>query len=308
MINIYVKLFNIVLNTAIIPESWTMGIINPIYKNKGAESDANNYRPITLLSCLGKFFTAIINSRLQKYTESHNIINDYQTGFRSGFSTVDNMFILHSLIQILQKKKKKLFCAFIDLKQAFDTIWRSGLWSKLINNNINGKCLNLIKSMYANIKSCVAVNGHKSNYFPSNIGVRQGENLSPILFSLYLNDLHSFILNSGNVNGIKLEEEEFDNNLINYLKLFILLYADDTVIVSESAEDLQNALNTYSVYCNSWKLKLNTSKTKVLIFSKGRQRLYNFKFENENIETVSEYKYLGIFFNRSGSFLIQKNI
>ena len=149
MKHIYVKLFNLILNTSIIPESWTIGIINPIYKNKGTESDAANYRPITLLSCLGKFFTAIINSRLQKYTESHSIINDYQTGFRSGFSTVDNMFILHSLIQILQKKKKKLFCAFIDLKQAFDSIWRAGLWSKLINNNINGKCLNLIKSLYA---------------------------------------------------------------------------------------------------------------------------------------------------------------
>ena len=117
MKNIYLKFFNIVLNTGIVPESWTYGIINPIFKNKGDPKCAENYRPITLLSCMGKLFTSIINTRLQKFVENNNIINDYQTGFRSGFATVDNMFILHKLIQILQNKEKKLFCAFIDLKK-----------------------------------------------------------------------------------------------------------------------------------------------------------------------------------------------
>jgi hypothetical protein len=66
------------------------GIINPKNQNKGDVSDQSNYRPITLLSCMGKLFTAILNMRLQKYTENYNLINEYQAGFRKGFSTLDN--------------------------------------------------------------------------------------------------------------------------------------------------------------------------------------------------------------------------
>ena len=64
MVPIYIKLFNIVFDSGIIPESWTCGVIKPIYKKKGSPEDPSNYRPITLLSCIGKLFTAIINNRL----------------------------------------------------------------------------------------------------------------------------------------------------------------------------------------------------------------------------------------------------
>ena len=84
-----------------------------------------------------------------------------------------------------------------------------------------------------------------SNYFYSNIGVRQGENLSPFLFTIFLNDLETFLSESPNCKGIKLEE-----NMYAFFKLFVLLYADDTVILAESASDLQNALDTYALYCD----------------------------------------------------------
>jgi len=306
MKHIFVKLFNIVLNTGLIPETWTTGMINPIFKDKGDPKCAENYRPITLLSCLGKLFTAVLNIRLQKYADTNNIINDYQAGFRSGYSTTDNIFILHSLIQLQRNSKRKLYCAFIDLKQAFDTVWRAGLWQKLLSYNINGKFFKVIKSMYNGIKSCVTVNGTCSNFFNSNIGVRQGENLSPILFSLYLNDLHSFLQSSDEVNGVNIENTDFNSNINTYLKLYILLYADDTVIVSHSADDLQRALNAYETYCNTWKLTVNSSKSKIVIFSSGRQEQTHFTFNNNPIETMKEYKYLGIFFSRSGSFFQAK--
>ena len=302
MKNVYLKFFNIVLNTGIVPESWTYRIINPIFKNKGDPNSPENYRPITLLSCMGKLFTSIINTRLQMFVENNDIINDFQTGFRSGFSTVDNMFILQTLIQILHNKKKKLFCAFIDLKRAFDTVWRIGLWSKLIKYDVNGKCLKLIKNMYGNIKSAVTVNGTSSNSFPCNIGVRQGENLSPLMFSIYLNDLHDFISNSGIVNGVNINQSELDDTALTFLKLFIILYADDTVIMSESENDLQNALNKYQEYCDIWKLTVNTSKSNILIFSKGRLNNYQFTYQGKTLEIVNEYKYLGVLFSKSGSF------
>ena len=82
MKKIYVKLFNLIFDTGIIPELWTIGIINPIYKNKGDKTKPENYRPITLLSCLGKLFTCILNKRITDYVESNDIINNVQAGFR----------------------------------------------------------------------------------------------------------------------------------------------------------------------------------------------------------------------------------
>ena len=180
-----VNIFNLVFDSGIIPESWTLGMIKPIYKNKGCKSDPANYRPITLISCLGKLFNSILNERLQQYAEEHDLINDCQAGFRKGYSTVDNIFILHSLIELVCKSKRKLYCAFIDLKQAFDRVWRDGLWLKLSQSHINGKCLRIIQNMYNNIKSCILVNNRKTDFFISNIGVRQGENLSPFLFIIF---------------------------------------------------------------------------------------------------------------------------
>ena len=117
MKHVYYKLFKLILK--LIQKLWSSGIIHPIYKNKGDPSIPSNYRPITLLNCLGKLFTSILNIRFNKYTKANHIILDNQAGFRKGFSTTDNMFILHILIQLAFQSKRKLFCAFIDLKTGF---------------------------------------------------------------------------------------------------------------------------------------------------------------------------------------------
>ena len=210
MLPVYVKLFNLAFDTGLIPESWLVGNILPIYKHKGNIQSPENYRPITLLSCLGKLFTAIINKRLNDFSNDKHVISDCQAGFRKGYSTSDNIFIINSLIDLLKSRNKKLFCVFVDFKQTFDTVWRGGLWHKLQNYNINGKCLNVIKNMYANIKSRIKKQEGVSPFFECCAGVRQGENLSPFLFSIFLNDLeHNF--NFEHVPGIncELHSEDF---------------------------------------------------------------------------------------------------
>ncbi|MEW8547414.1 MAG: reverse transcriptase family protein, partial [Candidatus Thiodiazotropha sp.] len=281
------------------------GNILPIYKNKGNINSAENYRPITLLSCFGKLFTAILNTRLNNYVNENGIIDSCQAGFRKGFSTTDNLFILQSLIQIAKTNKSKLYCAFIDFKQAFDTVWRNGLWQKLLNTKINGKCFNFIRNMYSDIKSRIITSEGESAFFPCKTGVRQGENLSPLLFSVYLNDLQHY-LHSNMAPGVICESGE-DDDIVVFLKLFILLFADDTVLFSSNMKDLQATLNIFESYCETWKLKVNTNKTKIMIFSGGRiPKNQKFYFKGQEIEIVNEYKYLGIFLARSGSFLKAK--
>ena len=93
-----------------------------------------------------------------------------------------------------------------------------------------------------------------------------------------------------------------ENEYFMYVKLFILFYADDTAIISESADGLQHALNEFYTYCNQWKLTVSVYKTKVIVFSKGLTPKKKFYFHDKVIESVKEYKYLGILFSRSGSF------
>ena len=95
------------------------------------------------------------------------------------------------------------------------------------------------------------------------------ENLSPFLFNIFLNDLYDFF-SMQNLNGINCTNHALDEDIMVLAKLFILLYADDTVILSESAEDLQLGLKAYEEYCSIWKLEVNIAKTKVLIFSKAK--------------------------------------
>ena len=136
---IYFKLFNLILESGHIPEYWIVGIIKPLYKSKGDRTLPENYRPITILSCMDKRFTAILNSRLNNYLEENNLLNEMQAGFRSSYSTADNIFVIHALIEYLRVRRLKLYCAFIDFQKAFDSVWRVGLWQKLINANVSGR-------------------------------------------------------------------------------------------------------------------------------------------------------------------------
>ena len=297
----YTLLFNRVLEEGIVPESWLNGMILPIYKNKGDSNDPDNYRGITLLSCLGKLFTSVINCRLNKYADRIKLINENQAGFRKKYSTTDHIFLLKNVIDLFLKQKngKKLFCAFIDYRKAFDFVWRSALWYKLKKSGIKGKLFNIILNMYNNIKSCVTINSECSDYFASTSGVRQGENLSPFLFAIFLNDLEDYMIKA-NCNLIEISERNTDL----LLRLIIIMYADDTILLANSAFNLQKGLDELKNYCDKWKLQINSEKTKVLVFSnrKIKKENYNFKLGEDTLEIVDTFKYLGIQFSYNGKF------
>ena len=144
--------------------------------------------------------------------------------------------------------------------------------------------------------------GASSGYFSCEKGVRQGENLSPLLFAIYLNDLENFMNTSG-CKGIEIgvQNDEFTIFLI----LFVILYADDTIIVSDNAKEFQDILNTFNEYCKQWKLKINISKTKIIIFGDYIRLHTNFSFHlaGDVIEIVKDFKYLGVLFTRNGRFV-----
>ena len=307
MKNIYLKLFNTILDTGCFPETWAEGLIVPIYKKKGSKNNPNNYRGITLISCLAKFFTIILNNRLKIVAKW--VISQIQAGFRPGYSTLDHVFSLMCILILYKNYKKNLFIAFIDYQKAFDTIWRAGLWSKLMKEGIGGKFLNVIKDMYAKSKSCVLQNGKTSGYFSSYAGVRQGEILSPLLFAFYINDLEDFF-KSKNISSLS-SLKDISHDVINlmdiemnlYLDLLTLFYADDTILMSETALGLQQALDELLNYCKEWKLTVNQDKTKIIsILNEKKSKMASPKFfyDGKELEIVNEFNYLGVLLTQKG--------
>lgn len=147
--------------------------------------------------------------------------------------------------------------------------------------------------MYENVKSKIKYNNTLSNEYYCTLGVRQGECLSPFLFSMYLNDIEDVFKRSG-MEGID----------IDLVKLFLILYADDIVIFAKSSEELQKSLDKMQEYCRRWKLIVNTAKTKIMIFRKGGQlpNALHFLYDGEVIEIVKTFSYLGVIFTPGGSF------
>ena len=174
-------------------------------------------------------------------------------------------------------KHKKHYCAFIDYRSAFDKIKRPELWQKLISNGINGPILRVIYNLYSEAKSAVMTGDKLTELFPCTIGVRQGENLSPSLFALFVNDLRPYL--SHKVKGLKLLGSicnDLKKNQLNTLEnIFILMYADDTIILAESPSDLQLALNTHNIYCQKWGLCVNAQKTKIVVSLEANVTIVN---------------------------------
>ena len=237
------------------------------------------------MSNLGKLFTTILNLRLLKWSYSNDILTDAQFGFRSGYSTIDAIFCVYSVIQNTFCKGKRLYCCFVDYLKAFDSVNRLCLWYKIAKLGVRGKLLNVLKSMYTSVKACIRFNGFNSEYFSNNLGVMQGEVLSPILFSFYVNDFEQEFINNGDT------PVEFQD-----ITLFLLMYADDMILMSESIDGLQNMLNTLSNYAKKWGLSVNIKKTKIVVFRKGGTIRADEKwvFNNKSIYIVYHFCYLGV--------------
>ena len=166
-------------------------------------------------------------SRYARYFECKS------AGFRKWYSTVDHIFVLNTLIETLTNQKKKFFlCAFIDFSQAFDNVWRIGLWRKLLGPTVQGKFLRVIYNMYSGIKSCDSVNNEYSGYFISNLGGQTGWELSPVLFCIYLNDREDYLSQNRDF-GVATEYQSEETFI--FVKIgVLLLYADDTLLLAES--------------------------------------------------------------------------
>lgn len=201
---------------------------------------------------MGKLFWKILHNRLSKLVEDREILGQIQFGFRKNKRGTDSIVILTQIMEYLKKKKKKGYLAFIDLRKAFDRVWRTGLWKCLPDLGIGNETIRILEQIYDNIRKMVEINSTKTDWFSSKIGVRQGCVMSPLLFSLYIQSIGTKLIDSRK--GITM-----DGTVIP-----ALFFADDMVLFSEKIEDLQQQLETLTETCEEKKLEINYDKTKIM--------------------------------------------
>lgn len=278
---------NIFVNETI-PDSFRKSIIFPLFK-KGDCSMVGNYRGLSFIDTLCKIFTGILLNRINKWIEVNKILHESQAGFRKKYSTVDNIFNLSSIVQLQFNKKEKLYAFFVDFKAAFDTINREALFYKLYAQGMSSKMVRLLKELYRKTTSAVWNGNQISEFFEIRLGVKQGCLLSPTLFALYINDLYDHL-----PGGIHVK-----NSVVK-----LLMYADDLVLVAKDEKTLQVMIDKLVKYCTFWNLIVNLDKSKILVFRKGARLSISEKwyYNNDPIEVVNQYKYLGVLLTYNMSF------
>ena len=147
------KIYNHVYTSGDYPQTWSRGLVCPIYK-VGSRTDSSNYRGISLLNGIGKIFTAILNNRLSEWVEGNDLLPEEQFGFRKNRQAIDCIYILNTVIEKARADYSPLYICYIDLKKAFDKVCHYLLWMKLRSLGISGKFLRILISMHRQEYNC----------------------------------------------------------------------------------------------------------------------------------------------------------
>lgn len=272
---ILTKLFRQSLELGILPDDWRVGRVIPVHKG-GVKSSPGNYRPISLTSIPCKILEHIIYSHLVNFLNSHTFFSPAQHGFRKLLSCETQLLTLTHNLHTSLDHSFPVDCIFFYFSKAFDKVSHRLLLYKLSTLNIDSRVLTWINSFLTNRSQFVHVNGINSRPSPVTSGVPQGSVLGPLLFLIYINDLPSYISSS------------------------VGLFADDCVIYSEVTNDsdvlsLQSDLYSVSRWCDKWQMELNISKCKSMRVSRQNNTCPTYHIKTVALESVSSYKYLGVY-------------
>ena len=275
------EIINISFATGIYPDKLKIAKVIPIFKNKGDQLLVSNYRPISLLSNINKIFEKLVHARLYSFLELHNCIFELQFGFRSEHSTNHALLSLTETIRNALDNSNFAGGIFVDLQKAFDTVDHEILLKKLEHYGVKGVANKWFKSYLTNRQQYVSINGFDSKNLPMNIGVPQGSVLGPLLFLIYINDLHKAIRYS----------------IVHH-------FADDTnlLYINKNLKKLERKMNKDLFSLCTWlranKISLNASKTELIIFRDPRKKITNdlkFKINGKKLVPCKSVKYLGVF-------------
>lgn len=273
------------IDSCIFPSCFKIANVIPVFK-KGDSSDVSNYRPISLLSVLGKVMERCIYKHLNNFLVDNNVITAYQSGFRQGDSAVYQLLDFTQDVFKALDEGKEIRVVFCDISKAFDRVWHNGLLKKLESIGIKGNLLIWFKSYLTNRKQRVVIRDTASSWVNITAGVPQGSILGPLLFIIYINDI------------------------VQEINCKIKLFADDTslyIIVEnpmQASVMLNSDLSKINNWASNWSVTFNPNKTEHMIISrKIIQPFHPSLYMNDVlIQEVETHKHLGVTFSSDFSW------
>jgi hypothetical protein len=271
-------LFQKSIDTCDVPNDWKSANVSPIFK-QGNKIKAENYRPISLTSLIGKLLETIIRNKIVEFLDEHNLLRDSQHGFRIKRSCLTNLLDFYDTLIKQYEEDKAVDVIFLDLQKAFDKVPHERLLVKLYALGIRGNAHKWIKNWLTGRIQRVNIKGIKSDWKPVTSGVPQGSVLGPILFLCYINDI----------------DEGIDG--------YITKFADDTKLMNPASTTkdtsiLQKDLNKISNWAEKWQMKFNANKCKVMHIG-CKNILNDYTMDAVNLKSVERESDLGVIIDKS---------
>ena len=282
------NLFNLCLRKNVFPDPWKKAKVRMLPKPGRDKRQASNYRPISLLSCLGKLFERYIYAHLLEELNAKNFLNVNQAGFVKGRSTQEHVFRLAQGVSNGFKRRDCTLALFLDVKAAFDAVWKNGLKHKINQIGLSKQMENLLHSFLDNRTLRVFTDGVWSEVVELLAGTPQGSCISPILYLIYVNDM---------------------TDVLNLTRISASQFADDTGlwVTSKSAmaafDVMQEETAKIEQWCKKWQVTLSPLKSKLVLFTKcprHKEELVNgraIKLFKESVTLVNEAEFLGVIFD-----------
>ena len=252
------------------------------------------HRGISVPQLFARSLDRLVNKRLESLVSRLNLRSQTQCGFRPGHGTLDAIFTLQHLIHSAQHNGQLLFVVFVDFKKAFDRVRRDLLLERCRELGIHGEFLALLVKMYDRISCRVAVDGTLGDPIHTTTGTKQGSELSPLLFGLFIELLHDMI-------KLKLPGA---GPVLGSLRVPDIMYADDVTLISSDPVEVQQLLDVLSVFCRIFDMEVNLAphKTCVVVFRRPRARVpsgFRLVYRGCEVARQPQYNYLGVAFHET---------
>jgi exonuclease III len=287
--HVIADIFTMALRQRTIPAESNVCLVTPVYK-KGDAYDTGNYRPIAVGESLMRLYANVLNARLVSYLEKYRLRVDCQTGFRPEMSTTHQIFVIQHLIDWAMGITPLHF-AFLDLSKAYDRVSRLKLSHILEQLGVQGDFLYATQAVIDSTVLAIKIDGKHGGLFESNSGIPQGCPISPTLFGIMSDGLPRYLAHHCPTAGLQLP----DGTRLNIIRIQVLGFADDFVLVAPTVEDLQVLVNATQEWCKSMDMSLNGAKTQYLLVNPDPRTLStSLEVAGVSISPVQEVKYLGL--------------
>jgi sorting nexin-29 len=284
-------LLQAMMSAAFVPGVMRISKLVPVPKSLSPEALMlfGEHRGISVSHIFSRLLERLLKRRFERLASALSLRAPTQCGFRPDYGTLDAIFTLNHLISVARHRRRRLFVVFVDFKKAFDLVRRDLLLERCRELGVHGPFMDMLVALYDQVCAQVAVNGKLGEVFTTGAGTKQGSELSPLLFGLFIELLHYLIV-------LKLPGA---GPVLSGLRVPDVMFADDVKLASFDAVEIQQLVDVLDVFCKLFGMEVNLAphKTSVVCFRPRRLKRpagFRLVFRGQEIAIQSEYVYLGV--------------